>query len=158
MVVHCDQLKSMSRKEPPQVLNFDSVETKRRFMQRVQKLKGLQEVSIHPRKKTRSLNANSYYWIAFVQPWTEWLRDEWGDPTITTEQAHAVLKLKVLGAKEKVIESTGEVIELIPTTHDMDKDEFGIYLDKAKEWLAEFANIVVLDSDLFWESKEKRSA
>jgi hypothetical protein len=38
----------------------------------------------------------------------------------------------------------------------MDQVEFGVYLDKAKEFLEEFAGIVVLDSDLFWESKEKR--
>ena len=143
----------MGRREPPQVLNFDSVETKRRFMQRVQKLRGLQEVSISPRKKTRSLNANAYYWVGVVQPFTEWLREQWGDPAITTEQAHAVLKLKVLGAKEKVIESTGEVLELIPTTHDMDSFEFGDYLEKAIAWLAEFANIVVIPSEMFWESK-----
>ena len=143
----------MSRREPPQVLNFDSVDTKRRFMQRVQKLRGLQEVSISPRKKTRSLNANAYYWVGVVQPFTEWLREQWGDPAITTEQAHAVLKLKVLGAKEKVIESTGEVLELIPTTHDMDSFEFGDYLEKAIAWLAEFANIVVIPSEMFWESK-----
>lgn len=148
----------MARKEPPQVLNFDSVETKRRFMQKIQKLKGLQEVSIHPRKKTRSLNANAYYWAAYVAPFTEWLQDEWGDPTITTEQAHGLLKIKVLGPKEKMLEDTGELIELIPTTHDMDKDEFAIYLDKAKEWLREFAGILVLDSDLFWESKERRAS
>jgi hypothetical protein len=62
----------------------------------------------------------------------------------------------VLGPKEKVLEDTGEVIELIPTTHDMDQVEFGVYLDKAKEFLEEFAGVVVLGSDLFWESKEKR--
>lgn len=148
----------MARKEPPQVLNFDSVETKRRFMQRVQRLKGLQEVSIRPRKKTRSLNANSYYWVAVAQPFTEWLRDEWGDPGITTEQAHEVLKKQVLGTKEKVIESTGEVIELIPTTHDMDQYEFGNFIEKAAAWLAEFTGIVVIPSEMFWESKEKRTA
>lgn len=149
----------MSReKEPPRVVNFDDVGAKRRFMQGVQKLSGLQEVSIRPRKKTRSLNANSYYWSAYIPPWTDWLREQYGDPTITTEQAHELLKVRVLGPKEKVIEETGEVIELIPTTHDMDKYEFAVYLDKAKLFLEEFAGIVVLDSDLFWESKEKRSA
>lgn len=148
----------MAHKDPPLVVNFDNVESKRRVMQRIQRLKGLHEISIRQRKKTRSLNANAYYWAAVVQPFTEWLRDEWGDPTITTEQAHALLKVKVLGAKEKVIESTGEIMELIPTTHDMDKDDFAIYLDKAIAWLAEFTGIVVLDSDLFWESKEKRTS
>lgn len=147
----------MREKEPPRVVNFDDVGAKRRFMQGVQKLRGLQEVSIRPRKKTRSLNANAYYWSAFIPPWTDWLREQYGDPTITAEQAHELLKVRVLGPKEKVIEETGEVIELIPTTHDMDKDEFAIYLDKAKEWLADFAGIVVLDSDLFWESKERRA-
>jgi len=148
----------MARKEPPQVLNFDNVETKRRFMQKIQKLRGLHEVSIAPRKKTRSLNANAYYWVAYVAPLTEWLRDEWGDPSITTEQAHTVLKRQVLGVKEKVIESTGEVIELIPTTHDMDKYDFGNYLDAAAKWLAEFCGIVVISSDLFWEGEEKRAS
>lgn len=148
----------MREKEPPRVVNFDDVGAKRRFMQGVQKLSGLQEVSIRPRKKTRSLNANSYYWAAYIPPWTDWLREQYGDPTITTEQAHELLKVRVLGPKEKVIEETGEVIELIPTTHDMDKDDFAIYLDKAKEFLESFAGIVVLDSDLFWESKERRSA
>jgi hypothetical protein len=53
-------------KEPPRVVNFDDVGAKRRFMQGVQRLRGLHEVSIRPRKKTRSLNANSYYWSAFI--------------------------------------------------------------------------------------------
>lgn len=149
----------MSReKEEPRVVNFDNIDAKRRFLEQAKKLRGLQEVSIRPRKKTRSLNANAYYWAAFIPDWTDWLREQYGDPTITTEQAHQLLKVRVLGPREKVIEETGEVIELIPTTHDMDKDEFAIYLDKAKEWLADFAGIVVLDSDLFWESKERRSA
>lgn len=147
----------MPRKEPPQVVNFDNLDTKRRFMQKVQTLKGLQEVSIRPRVKTRSLNANSYYWAAVVQPFTEWLRDEWGDPAITTEQAHEILKVKVLGTKDKVVEN-GEVIELIPTTRDMDKYDFADYIDKASAWLAEFCQIVVLSSDLFWEGKEKRAS
>ena len=68
------------------------------------------------------------------------------------------LKHFCCGAKEKVIESTGEVIELIPTTHDMDKYDFGDYLDAAAKWLAEFCGIVVLSSDLFWQSKEKRAS
>jgi hypothetical protein len=140
-------------REPPLVLNLSDVEVRRRLMRRIGTLKGLHEVSIRPKKKTRSLNANAYYWSAYIQPWTEWLREQWGDPTITTEQAHALLKVKVLGPKEKLIEETGELIELVPTTHDMDKDEFGIYLDKAAEWLASFANIVVVPSDAYFDSK-----
>lgn len=124
-------------------------------MQKIQKLRGLYEVSIRPRKKTRSLNQNSYYWASYIPPWTDWLREQYGDPTITTEQAHQLLKVRVLGPKEKILD-TGEVLEIIPETHSMDQVEFAMYLDKAKEFLQEFAQIIVLDSDLFWESKEKR--
>src|SRR5688572_8100326 len=106
--------------EPPRVINFDNLNAKRQFMEGVQKLRGLQEVLIRPRKKTRSLNANSYYWSAYIPPWTDWLREQYGDPTITAEQAHSLLKVRVLGPKEKILQETGEVIELIPTTHDMD--------------------------------------
>ena len=148
----------MSReKEEPRVINFDDVGAKLRFLQAVKKLKGLHEISIRPRKKTRSLNANAYYWAAFIPDWTDWLREQYGDPTITTKQAHQLLKLRVLGPKEKILD-TGEVLEIIPETHSMDQVEFGIYLDKAKEFLQEFAQIIVLDSDLFWESKERKSA
>lgn len=151
-------VEAMSRKEPPQVVNFDDINAKRQFMERAQRLKGLQEVSIRPRVKTRSLNANSYYWAAYIPPWLEWLKEQYGDPSITSEQAHELLKVRVLGPKEKLIEETGEVIELIPTTHDMDKYEFADYLDKAAEFLASFAGIVVLSSDLFWEGEEKRAS
>lgn len=148
----------MSRKEPPQVLNLDSVETKRRLMQRIQRLKGLHEVSIQPRKKTRSLNANAYYHVAVVAPFLEWLRENWGDTSITHEQAHELLKRKVLGTIEKVDKSTGEIFEITPTSHDMDQYEFGEFIEKAAAWLAEFAGIVVIPSEMFWDSKEKRTA
>lgn len=139
----------MSReKDEPRVVNFDNLDAKRRFLEHAKKLRGLQEVSIRPRKKTRSLNANAYYWAAFIPDWTDWLREQYGDPTITTEQAHQLLKVRVLGPREKILD-TGEVLEIIPETHSMDQEEFGIYLDKAKEFLRDFAQIIVLDSDLF---------
>lgn len=120
-------------------------------MAKIGTLSGLYEVSIRPRKKTRSLNANSYYWAAYIGPWVEWLREQWGDPSISSEQAHIELKRAVLGVREKVNKHTGEVMELVPTTHDMDTVEFGNYLDNAAEFLARFAQIVVLPSEMFYE-------
>jgi hypothetical protein len=102
------------------------------------------------------LNANSYYHVAVCAPFLEWLKENWGDNSITHEQAHELLKRKVLGTIDKVDKTTGEVYEITPTTHDMDVAEFGEFIEKASAWLAEFCSIVVLDSDLFWESKEKR--
>jgi len=127
-------------------------------MQKIQTLKGLHEVSINPRKKTRSLNANAYYHVAVVAPFLEWLRENWGDRSITHEQAHELLKRKVLGVIEKVDESTGEVFEITPTSHDMDQQQFGGFIEKCAAWLAEFAGIVVIPSEMFFENREKKSA
>lgn len=148
----------MPEKEPPLVVNLDSLETKRRLVQKISKLKGLYEISIKPRKKVRSLSQNAYYWSAFVQPWAEWLREEWGDPTITTTQAHIELKKAVLGLEVKLNERTGETLELVPESHTMDQTDFGIFLDKATEFLGRAAGIVVLPSELFFEEREKRAS
>lgn len=147
-------------REPPMVLNLSDVRAKKRLIAKIGTLQGLQEISIKPRKLTRSLNANAYYWSAIIQPWLEWLRDEWGDRSITAEQAHTELKRAVLGAKEKV-RSDGEVMELIPTTHDMDKETFGQFIESASKFLAEFASIVVLSPDMYFEGdvpEKKRKA
>src|SRR5882672_1805134 len=107
------------------VLNMDDLAAKRRLMSKIGTLKGLYDVSLHPRKKTRSLQANSYYWAAFIPAWLEWLRDASGEPWITREQAHKMLVKHVLGTKEVVNKETGEIIdEIIPETHSMDKWEF----------------------------------
>lgn len=142
----------MSReKEPPMLVNMDNLDEKRNLMSHVGTLKGLYEVTLKPRKLTRSLNQNAYYWAAVVTPFLHWLRQEYGDPSITSEQAHTTLKSTVLGTKEKVNKQTGQVVELIPTTHDMRTDEFSIYLDLATKFLAEFCSIAVLPSEVFYE-------
>lgn len=143
----------MARKEPSQIYNMDDIETKKRLMSKIGTMRGLWEVTLTPRKLTRSLNANSYYWAAICAPFTEWLREQWGDPTISTEQAHIELKRAVLGVREKVNENTGEVMELTPTTHDMDQEQFGLYIENATVFLEKFAGIVVLGPEMFTERK-----
>lgn len=139
--------------ESVMVLNMDDLTEKRKLMSKIGTLKGLYEVSLKPRKRTRSLDQNAYYWSAFVTPWLEWLRETQGDPSLTKEQAHIVLKSAVLGTKTLVNPQTGEAIEIPPNTRRMKTDEFSIYLDAAGKWLAEFAGIVVLDAEMFFEGK-----
>lgn len=142
------------RKEPSQVLNLDDINIKRRLMSRIGSMSGLWDISMTPRKLTRSLNANAYYWAAVVAPFTEWLREQWGDPTISTEQAPIELKRAVLGVREKVNKVTGEVMELTPTTHDMDQEEFGLFIENASVFLEKFANILVLPPEMFLEKRK----
>lgn len=139
-------------KEPNIVLNLSDLESKRRLMSKIGGLQGLWEVSLKQRKRTRTLNQNAYYWAAYVTPFTEWIKEAEGDPSITTEQAHLALKSAVLGSKTVMNKTTGEAIELPPPTHNMETDEFSIYLDSAAKWLAEFCGIVVLPSEMFFDN------
>jgi hypothetical protein len=132
---------------------MDDLKAKRDLMTKIGTLKGLWEVSLKPRKLTRSLNQNAYYWSAYIVPFTEWLRAEWGDRSIETEQAHIELKKAVMGVREKVNERTGEVMELVPPSRTLDTGEFSVYLDGAAKFLAETCGIVVLPSELFFEQK-----
>jgi hypothetical protein len=143
-------------KEPPLVLDMNSLHNKRRLMSKIGKMSGLWEFQMRRRKKNRSLNANSYYWAAFIPGWLEWLREASGEPWITAEQAHDALVKRVLGAKEIVNKETGEVIDdARPSTHDMDVTEFTQYLDRAAEFLASFCGIVVLPSEVYFEERDK---
>jgi hypothetical protein len=137
-------------KEPVLVLNFDDHETRRRLMAKIGGLKGLYEVSIKPRKRTRSLNQNSYYFAAICRPFAEWLSEQWGE-TISTEQAHIQLKIAILGMKTKLNKETGEEMQIVPRSKTLDTHEFSEYVDKAAEFLARVAGIVVIPSDLFFE-------
>lgn len=147
----------MSDSDLKQVVNMDNLTTKRRFMQKVQTMTGLWEIQMKPRRFTRSLSQNSYYWAAVVSPFTDWLRSEWGDNDISLEQAHEVLKEKVLGTKELLNKQTGEVIEITRSSKVLDTAEFCEFIDKAAAFLAEFAGIVVIPSEMYWEEKEKVS-
>lgn len=148
----------MKIKEPPLVLDMDSLHNKRRLMAKIGQMSGLWEFEMRPRKKKRSLNANAYYWAAFIPGWLEWLREASGEPWITAEQAHEALKKHVLGCKQIVNKGTGELVdEVAPDTHDMDTTEFAQYLDRAAEFLASFCGIVVTPSEMYFEQKEKQN-
>lgn len=132
------------------VLNLDDVETKKRLMSKIGRLRGLHEITIKPRRKARSLNQNSYYWVAVAQPFRDWLREEWQED-VSLEQAHEMLKHKILGSKEVVDKATGEVLEIPPTSRDLDVHEFGEFIEGCARWLAEFCGIVVIPSEMFFE-------
>lgn len=147
----------MKAKEPPLVLDMDSLHNKRRLMSKIGTLKGIWEIQMRPRKRNRSLNANAYYWAGFIPGWLEWLREASGEPWITAEQAHDALVKRVLGVRQIVDKETGEVIdEARPSTHDMDTTEFAQYLDRAAEFLASFCGIVVLPPEMYFDQRDQK--
>jgi len=138
-------------KEPALVLNMDDPEIKRRLMQQIGALKGLWELDLKPRRFIRSAKANRYYWIAVVIPFREWLREAYGDSWITAEQAHEMLKDKLLAGRK------GELGELPPTTTRLTSDEFAKYVDDAAAFLAEFCEVIVIPSEVFYQQGAKNA-
>jgi hypothetical protein len=134
------------------VVNLDDPAERVRLMQHVGTRRGLCEVSIKPVKKTRSPNANSYYFAACVTPFMHWLRETQGDPGIDKDQAHEMLKAAVLGTKSVQLPD-GCFVDMAPRTRGMKSDEFALYVEAVIGWLAAFANITVIPSELFYETK-----
>jgi len=147
----------MRIKEPPLVLDMNSLHNKQRLMSKIGTLRGIWEFQMRQRKRTRSLNANAYYWSAYIPAWLEWLREASGEPWITAEQAHDALVKRVLGVKDIISKETGEILdEARPTTHDMDTAEFAEYLDRAAEFLASFCGIVVLSPEVYFDERNQQ--
>lgn len=130
------------------LINFDDLAQKRQFMQGVQVLKGLWEVSLKQRKQRRSLDQNAYWHSAFVEPFREWVESEWGE-SIDHDQAHETLKLAVMDI-DRV-----EGIAIMPSTKKLDTGEFSAFLEKAAQFLAVKCNIVVLPAEMYYEAPER---
>lgn len=134
------------------VVDLSNLGTMRTLLQKIQQLKGVFKITIEERKQTRSLSQNAYWHSAFISPFLTWLREAYGDPSISHEQAHEVLKRQLLGVRERTL-ATGDVLELAYSTHDMSTEEFSLLMDKATVWLGEFCGIVPLPADVFVSEK-----
>lgn len=135
------------------IVNMSDPAIKREIMVQVGRLTGLYEFYLKPRKRTRSLDQNSYYFAAVVTPFRDWLRENYGDSQISTDEAHDMLKVKILGLTEKLIPNSQEAITMFPRSKYMTVEEFSEYIEKCAAWLAEFCQIVVVPSDLFHEGE-----
>ncbi len=138
------------------LINMDDAAAKRELMIQIGRLSGLYEVYIKPRKRTRSLDQNAYYFAAVVTPFRDWLRESYGDSRMSTDEAHEMLKVKILGLTEKQIPNSDETMTIIPRSKTLTVEEFGEYIEKAAAWLAEFCNIIVLPSETFYEAESPR--
>jgi hypothetical protein len=97
---------------------------------------GIKEVIT--REPTRSLDQNKRYWVAVVEPLSEWLTSTEGQ-LWTPEDTHEFLKASFLPMTEKVDPLTGEVLKLPMSTTQLRKSEFSILMAKGEaliEWLA----------------------
>jgi hypothetical protein len=135
----------MSRES--EIWNLGEVSEKHRLMRQISTLPaGLYEVLIKPKRKTRTLSQNAYLHAGLVAPFAEWLREQYGDPHITLDQAREMLAVKVMGLQHGV---------LVPRTSTLTTDEFSAFIDSAAKWLQDFCEITVIPSELFYEMTER---
>lgn len=98
------------------------------------------EVIVRPERKHRSMNANRYYWGIVVAAGSEWSGYE-------PEEFHQAMKGIHLPRKQLVL-PTGEQIETLASTHDMDTEAFGEFVNRVVKWLAEQGCYVPASSEV----------
>ena len=87
------------------------------------------EVIVRPERKHRSMNANRFYWGVVVAAGSEWSGYE-------PEEFHQAMKGIHLPRKRLVL-PTGEEIETLASTHDMDTEAFSEFVNRVVRWLAQ---------------------
>lgn len=92
------------------------------------------------KKNTRSSQQNRYYWGVVVKEIQLRLNDLGND--FEPETVHEFLKDKF--NKKEIVGEGGEVIDFLgASTTEMNKEEFGVYVDKIIEWAASFLSIAI---------------
>src|SRR5258706_615336 len=85
------------------------------------------EVILRPERKHRSLNANRYYWGIVVAAGSGWSGYE-------PEEFHQAMKGIHLPRKQLVL-PTGEGVDTLASTHDMDTEAFSDFVNPVGRWL-----------------------
>lgn len=132
------------------LVNMDVLSEKRQLMSAIQVARGLWEVSMRQVKPKRSLDQNAYMHAAFVEPFRKWIQENWGED-VDHDQAYETLKLAVMHI-DRV-----EGLPLMPSTRHLDTKDFSDFLEKAAQFLATKCGIVVLSSDMYFETPKKEN-
>lgn len=95
------------------------------------------------RKNKRSLPQNSYFHGPLLDQVLIGLRDAGWNNFKYPAQVKSFLKTKFLKVQE-VNEETGEVLEYIRDTHDLNKTEFNLFIDEIAQFCSEYLGFVLL--------------
>jgi hypothetical protein len=100
---------------------------------------GYYEMEVKGRNK-RSLQQNAYYWGVVVSMVHEGMRDMGNDVSI--QETHEFLKSR-FNTKEVVNTTVGEVMAFPVSTTELNKEEFGQYIERVQQFAAEYLNIAI---------------
>jgi hypothetical protein len=97
-------------------------------------------ISIEKRKKKRSNNQNSFYWLV-IDMMREGFNNTLGE-NVGVQEVHEFLKNRFL-FKEIVNENIGEVVKMPKSTTELSTIEFEEYLDNIRSFGLEFLGITI---------------
>lgn len=144
----------MAREIIKQLVNMDNADNKRRVIGSVGALSGWYEVELKPRRDTRSLRQNGWYWSCICPALAQFLEDQ-DYECCSVDFCHALLKAKFL-SREVCDPRTGEVLaRAAGSTANLTTEQFSVYCERCRAWLADFFNIYVPDPE---SDAERRTA
>lgn len=136
----------MPREKCKAILDLSDRDMKQRFIRWIGTLAGAYEVEVRPRRNTRSLQQNAYYWACVVTPLADFLSAQ--DYELNTpEDAHEILKAKFL-TTPVINPETGEIIgRIVRSTTDLSTEEMTDYIERARAWMLDFFGIWTQDAE-----------
>ena len=107
---------------------LDTPALRKRFQKRLIQLEGRKiHLSVNPFNKKRTLKQNNFYWGAILPM----IANQTG---MIEEELHIALSMMFLKDETKLIPT-------IRSTRELDKNDFGEYLEKIQDWCRSFLNI-----------------
>ena len=91
-------------------------------------------------KPKRSSPANRYYWGVVVELIYLALKDTGWE--VNREGTHELLRVRFL-SEDKPIGNDGEFVTRVKSTTELDSVEFGTYIERCKQFAAEYLNTVI---------------
>jgi hypothetical protein len=134
-----------------QVIDFDDPTQKGLVLSRIRPLEGKWRLELVRYRPRRSDRQNAAYWPLVVEPFADYLTSEWGEYT-SPETAHEILKQNLL-RRRMVNKATGETLEYVGSTTELDTAEFSDYFERCAEFLAQNCGITVQNPDPAWRSR-----
>jgi hypothetical protein len=91
-------------------------------------------------KEKRSSQANRYYWGICVELIHRALNE--GGIEISREGTHELLRVRFLSV-DHPIGTDGEFVTRVRSTTELDKEEFGAYIERCVQFASEYLNVVI---------------
>ncbi len=106
-------------------------------------------VTIEEDRPKRSRNANAYWWGVVIPC----LAKELGYLPYEHDAVHDAVVRHLVGLQP----GSNPKLQIRQSTHDMDREDFGVLIESAAVWAATELGIVIPDPDKQWHMKPKES-